>query len=74
MKGAIMSYPLEAPVGSKASSKQININTDSSAGVGLLTYQIKYKEDAKELAEVIYNIFKDSLSNDKMDKKGEEHV
>ena len=74
MKGTLMSYPLEAPVGSNASSTYTNISNDSSTGVGQLSYQSKNKEDAEQLAKVIYNIFKDSLSNDKMDKKGEKHV
>jgi len=72
-----MSYPLEAPVGSKTSSTTkltSDVTAESIKSAGSLIYKNRQKQEAMMLAEVIYNIFKDSLSNANMDKKGEDYV
>lgn len=59
-----MSITIQKPVGSQANSTQKHKDeaTSFDGEVGLTNVQ-QIKRDALALAELIYNIFKDSLSN-----------
>lgn len=67
-----MSYPLEVSVESETTPKatpETRTSTSSTTGTGSLTYKQQLKQDALDLAEVIYDIFQDSMSSATIEEK-----